>query len=89
MYVTGIGREKHHGRPFLTDGGIYQALMSRYSYEDQVKHPQLVSFIGQTSRPALSSPVSVTIANFGHRCRKKHYYQDADRTRGTSTQSIL
>jgi hypothetical protein len=44
----GIGREKR-GRPFLTDGGIYQSLMAHSYTQDVVKFPRIVSFVGETN----------------------------------------
>jgi hypothetical protein len=45
----GVGKE-WDGNAFLTDGGVYQALMLRSQTDYLRRYPQIVSFIGEASK---------------------------------------
>jgi len=45
--VTGIGKDENN-EPFLADGTIFDALMARARCGNDTRHPQIVSFVGQT-----------------------------------------
>ena len=45
----GVGKE-WDGNAFLTDGGVYQALMLRSQTDYLRRYPQIASFIGDTSK---------------------------------------
>ena len=65
-------------RPVLEDFGAYVSLMAE-STRDHIdaKYPQLVSFVGETSKPI--SPRIIRILTIP-RCRQKHPYQYAHQT---------
>jgi ATPase subunit of ABC transporter with duplicated ATPase domains len=46
--AAGISKNRSH-QPCLLDGGIYNSLVAQCPFHDGPKHPQLVSFIGQTN----------------------------------------